>query len=209
MLEALLSHTVTHSPFAEALLRQGAVPRWASGGVSPQQQQRQGRVPVTAMLCPSPGLGAIKGDPSIPGMAMPPSALIACPLAAVTELWHAFGHPPPLCCFVPRHRRSLLQGLCCWPGWEPCGAALVLTKLFPDGDQHSQGQTQKGEQVSSSCRESETWHFSFPTRQTTGHASTSRNPPPTPILFLPAPKEGLPANGTAAQTGLSSPLARR
>lgn len=66
------------------------------------------------------------------------------------------------------------------PAWEPCGPALLLTKLFPECDQHSQGQARKGEQVSLSCRESETWHFSFPTRQTSRRASTSPHPAPLP-----------------------------
>lgn len=38
MLETLLSRTDTNGPFAGALLHQGAVPRWASGGVSAPQQ---------------------------------------------------------------------------------------------------------------------------------------------------------------------------
>jgi len=74
-------------------------------------------------------------------------------------------------------------GPCCGdraagPGWEPCRPALLLTKLFPDCAQRSQGGAWKGEQASLSCRESDTWHFSSPTRQTTVHAHTAPHPTP-------------------------------
>lgn len=84
MLEALLSHTGTDDAFAGGLLCQGSVPWWASGGVSPQQQRWQGWLPVTAMFCPLPRPEAIKSDPwappSIPWLAVPPTAHISCPL---------------------------------------------------------------------------------------------------------------------------------
>lgn len=135
MLKVLLSHTGTGDPFARTP-RQGAAPKWASGGVSPRQVMTRPGTSDNCALPMAPTRSSAKhprdGCATLCSHHLSPSALPA--------LWRDFGHPQPLYCFVPGHHQApqLLGTL---------RSCLVLTKLFPAHDQHGRSSAQKGNKV--------------------------------------------------------------